>query len=232
MRQLHRALLLLMTASAVLFSVPAHGQDEQPPSLGDVARQSRLQKQKAAPQSKDSAPDAPSKDARTNDGQAKPAQGNDVAAKDLRSKDSSTQGGSGKGVQPKTAKKVITNDEIPQHIGPTRTQPASAARTEEEDSPEPDEGNGKPPADYWRARILSEKNAIAALKNDIDSLNASIQYAGGNCVSGCVQWNERQQQKQQQVEAMKAQLDQQQAQLEDMQEMARKQGYGSSIYDP
>jgi hypothetical protein len=31
---------------------------------------------------------------------------------------------------------------------------------------------------------------------------------------------------------MKAQLDEQQKRLEDMQEAARKQGYGNSIYDP
>ena len=31
---------------------------------------------------------------------------------------------------------------------------------------------------------------------------------------------------------MKEQLDQQQKRLEDMQDMARKQGFGSSVYDP
>jgi hypothetical protein len=31
---------------------------------------------------------------------------------------------------------------------------------------------------------------------------------------------------------MKAQLDEQQKRLEDMQEAARKQGYGNSVYDP
>jgi hypothetical protein len=47
-----------------------------------------------------------------------------------------------------------------------------------------------------------------------------------------VQWNERQQQKQQQVEVMKSQLEDQQKKLEDMQDSARQQGYGSSVYDP
>ena len=88
------------------------------------------------------------------------------------------------------------------------------------------------PPDYWKSQIMAVKNSIANLKANIDSLNASIQYAGGNCVSGCVEWNLRQKQKQDQVEMMKAQLEQQQKYLEDMQEAARKQGYGSSVYDP
>ena len=76
------------------------------------------------------------------------------------------------------------------------------------------------------------KNNIASLKSNIDTLTASIQYAPGNCVSGCVQWNEHQKQKQDQIDAMKVQLEQAEQRLEEMQEAARKQGYGSSVYDP
>ena len=79
---------------------------------------------------------------------------------------------------------------------------------------------------------MAQKSAIANLKSDIESLSASIEYAGANCVSGCVEWNERQKQKQDQVESMKVQLAEQEKRLEDMQESARKQGYGSSVYDP
>jgi len=39
-------------------------------------------------------------------------------------------------------------------------------------------------------------------------------------------------QKQQQVDRMQQELKQQQKQLEDMQETARQQGYGSSVGDP
>lgn len=80
--------------------------------------------------------------------------------------------------------------------------------------------------------IQAQKNALASLQSEIASLSESIHYAGGNCVANCVQWNERQQQKQQQLEGMKAQLEQQQKRLEDLQESARKQGFGSSVYDP
>ena len=64
------------------------------------------------------------------------------------------------------------------------------------------------------------------------SLSDSIHFAGGNCIANCAQWNERQQQKQQEVDTMKAQLEQQQKALEEMQEAARKEGFGSSVYDP
>jgi len=47
-----------------------------------------------------------------------------------------------------------------------------------------------------------------------------------------VEWNQHQTEKQQQVEQMKAQLEDKKKNLEEMQESARKQGYGTSIYDP
>jgi hypothetical protein len=87
-------------------------------------------------------------------------------------------------------------------------------------------------AESWKAVIQAQKNAIASLQSEIVSLSESIHYAGGNCVANCVQWNERQQQKQQQLEGMKAQLEQLQKHLEDLQESVRKKGFGSSVYDP
>ena len=64
------------------------------------------------------------------------------------------------------------------------------------------------------------------------NLSDSVRYAGANCVANCAKWNERQQQKQEQVESMKAQLEEQQHRLEEMQEAARRQGFGSAVYDP
>ena len=218
MRKL-RPFILFLSASTFLFVLAAHAQDDAP-SLGDVARQARQQKQQkdAQAQSKDaqSSKDAPSKD----------AQGKDVQAKDTQGKDKDT---AAKDAQPK-APHVITNDEIPEHIGPTRTRPSSAQNPDEEE--QPDESEGKVPPEYWKSQIQMQKNAIASLKSQIDDLSASIQYAGANCVSNCVQWNERQKQKQDQVDAMKVELQQQEKRLEDMQEAARRQGYGSSVYDP
>ncbi|HKH98632.1 MAG TPA: hypothetical protein VJ999_05945 [Candidatus Sulfotelmatobacter sp.] len=209
-----RRLSALLSACAFAFALAAHAQDS-PPSLGDVARQTRLQKQQ---QEATFAKDGQPKDGQSKVGATKSAQtnGQPAVAKDA---------------QPaKTTKRVITNDEIPEHIGPTRTSmsPYQSPMV----YPQPSYGEGKTPADYLKDQILLQKQNIANLQNEIESVNASIQYAGGNCVSGCVQWNERQKQKQDQVESMKVQLEQMRKRLEDVQELARKQGFGSSVYDP
>lgn len=219
--------LLLSLAIALAFAMAAYGQDETPPSLGDVARKSRLQRQQRDAESAKSgepanpspaaAPAAQSKDALAKGTPAKAAPGATTVSKDDQ--------------HPGTAKKVITNDEIPEHIGPTSTRPGATKSPVPEYVPT-DYSNQKIPAEYWQSRIQSQKNAIASLKSDIESVSESIQYAGANCVSNCVQWNERQQQKQQQVEAMKLQLEDAEKQLEAMQDAARKQGYGTSVYDP
>jgi len=214
--------LLLLSASALVFVPVAYGQDDAP-SLGDVARQSRLQKQQKDAQA---AKDAQTKDAQTKDAPAKDTQSKDAQAKDAQGKDAVA-----KDAQTPKTPHVITNDEIPEHIGPTRTL-GPGTQNPSVTYQQPTYVEGKAPAEYWKSQILALKNYIANLKTSIDSLSASIQYAGGNCVSGCVQWNERQKQKQDQVDAMKLQLEQMQKRLEDVQEAARKQGYGSSVYDP
>ena len=132
----------------------------------------------------------------------------------------------------KTAQKprVITNEELP-HAGVTTVSTEVTERMQEPASSHAAETpTGNP--EQMKSQILEQKSAIASLQHEIDSLTASIHYAGGNCVSNCAQWNERQQQKQQQVDSMKAQLEEQQKRLEEMQESARKQGFGSSIYEP
>jgi len=233
MRKL-RQFLLLLSAGAFVFALAAYGQDDAP-SLGDVARQSRLQKQQKDAQAKDAeAKDAQSKDAQSKDAQSKVAPAGDAQGKDAQGTDAQSKAdkdATSKDAQTRKVPHVITNDEIPEHIGPTRTLGQGSQPPVVTYQP-PTYGENKAPAEYWKSQVMALKNYIANLKSNIDSLSASIQYAGGNCVSGCVQWNERQKQKQDQVDAMKLQLEQQQKRLEDMQEAARKQGYGSSVYDP
>ena len=150
---------------------------------------------------------APTRDPQTNDPQAKAA------------------------LEPKTAK-VITNDEIPAHIVPVAHHSGSSDEPDAHAGNQPSSTAAKIPAEEWKAQILSLKNAIASLQSNIARLNDSIHFAPANCVSNCAQWNERQQEKQRQVEVMKSQLEDQQKKLEDMQESARQQGYGGSVYDP
>ena len=129
--------------------------------------------------------------------------------------------------------RVITNEDIPAH-SEEDNQPSASTDQEHAAVPStPDAGAAKIPADQWKSQIQAQKNAVASLKSNIDRLNDSIRFAPGNCVAGCVQWNERRRAaKQQEVERARGQLAEQKKRLEDMQESARRQGYGSSVYDP
>jgi hypothetical protein len=122
---------------------------------------------------------------------------------------------------------VVTNDEIPEH----ETSPNAATLSSAPDSAMPSDSSGKRPPEYWKTQILKVKNAVASLQRNIDTLGNSIRFAGGNYEKH-VAWNERQREKQRQLEVMKSQLNDLQKRLEEMQEAARHQGYGSSVYDP
>jgi len=201
-----RKILLMISTCAFLGAVASCAQDE--PSLGDAARQARLQKQKKEAQAKDAAPkDGTAKDAATDEAQSK---------------------GVAKDTQITKMARVVTNDEIPEHVA-TKGLPASKAT--DPNNP-PVDYEGQAPADYWKQQIEAQKNNIAAGQSQLSMLIESIRYAGGNCVSNCAQWNEQQQKKQAQADSMKSGLEQMQKQLEAMQDMARQQGYGSSVYDP
>jgi len=196
-----RKTFLLLAAASLLLAAGAYAQDDSP-SLGDLARQVRHEKQQKDPQAKDA---------------AKPAQ-------------------LGNAAQASTAKAqphVITNENIGTH---TIVDSAPVQQSEAKDGPANDQADS--PADKmaqaekWKQEIQSQKQAITSLQQQIDEISGSIQYAGANCVANCVEWNERQKQKQDQVGSLKAQLADQQKRLEDMQESARKQGFGSTVYDP
>jgi len=96
----------------------------------------------------------------------------------------------------------------------------------------PASNGAKQPAEHWKSQILAQKNQIASLQRQVDEISESIRFAPANCAANCVGWNERQREKQQRVERMQAQLQEQKSRLEEMQDAARKQGYGSSVYDP
>ena len=211
MRKIAR-MFAFAAAAAIALTLAARAQDE--PSLGDVARQARQQKQKDAPPTKDApAPERDKDTAKTTVAQTTPDAPKDAAA------------------QPKPPKRVITNDEIPEHIGPTSTRPGNPSTP---DYPQPTypPNNNQGAAEQIKNTISAMKNNIAAVQSQIKNLEDSVHYASGACVRNCVQWNEQQQRKQEQVESLKTQLEQQQKQLEAAQEQARRQGFGSSVYDP
>jgi len=127
---------------------------------------------------------------------------------------------------PKTAPKVITNDDVPAHIEQDDASPTPA----HQDSPNSSMGSRSP--EQWKAEIAAQKNKVASLQSEIDRLSSSIHFAPGNCVRNCVQYNERQVQKQDEVQRLQGQLEQAKTKLEDMQEAARQEGFGNAVWEP
>jgi hypothetical protein len=218
-----RFLVFFALAGGSLFVVSAQGQDA--PSLGDVARQARQQKQK----------DAPPKDAQPTDGQtqspqSQSSQNKEGQRKEPQSKSSQSKDAPSKDAPLHKASHVITDDELPQRaIAGVKTPSAATSRGPAAPGPAFD---GKPSPDEVKSQIQEQKSAISSLESQINELNDSIHYVGGNCVANCVAWNENQQAKQRQVEDMRSQLENAKQALEQMQDYARKAGFGSSVYDP
>jgi len=151
----------------------------------------------------------------------------DVARQQRQQKEQS-ETTTGKGA---AAPRVITNEEIPEHAASTPTPPEEGGGRG--NSMPASSTGAKQSAERWKSQIQAQKTQIASLQKQIDQVNQSIRFASHTCAGPrCVQWNERQREKQQQVERMQAQLDGQKKRLDEMQESARKQGYGNSVYDP
>jgi hypothetical protein len=206
---MRRSALLVFVLALSLRCVIANAQDQDSPSLADVARQSRTQKQQ--------------KDAR--DAQAK-----DAATRDASKATSASDAVSKTAVAPK-ASHVITNEDLPE----ATVSPAPSASTSKASSTTnlaPGGSQRQELAEQFKSRIQDQKKAITELQNQIAAVSDSIHYAGGNCVANCVQWNEHQQQKQQEVDTMKAQLEEAERRLDQMREAARKEGFGSAVSDP
>ena len=172
--------LLAFVAAACFLGENATAQDSQ--SLGEVARQQRLQKEEAT----------------------------------------TVTGKNGAG------SKVITNEEIPEHA----EEEENAKRGRDELLRSPSSKGTKQSAEFWKSRILAQKRQIASLQRRMEEINSSIRFSSFDCGAKCVARNERQRSKQQEVEQLQSQLEQQKKQLEEMQDNARKQGYGSSVYEP
>jgi hypothetical protein len=139
-----------------------------------------------------------------------------------------TQGHEGKDAP---ARKVVTNDEIPEQAAST-ADGSGADQSPELPSHHTSSEPGKLSAERWKALIQAQKNVVSSLQKQIDKTNSSIHFVEANLYVNGPQYNKRQAQKQQEVERAQPQLEEQKKRLEDMQDSARKQGYGSSVYDP
>ena len=181
------------------------------PSLGDYARQLRLKKQQKEAQLQQ----ATAKQVQPTEVQPVPAEVQPVEAPAKP--------------QPKAAH-IVTNDDTPERA--TVTTASVHQKLPSESEAQPSAGDRNAQAENYKSQIMAQKTTIAALEQDIRTIGDSIHFAGGNCVANCAQWNEHQQEKQKEVEAMKTQLEEQRKLLEELQDEARKAGFGGSVTEP
>jgi hypothetical protein len=134
---------------------------------------------------------------------------------------------------PAKPKKVVTDEDLPAHTASDSREdvPSPDGPHEEMSSPR-SASNVLQNGDQTKTAITQQKALIADLKNRIDKLNSSIHFVQANAYRNGVEYNKYQAQKQQEVERLEGQLSEQQRNLEQMQETARKAGYGSAVWDP
>ena len=131
-------------------------------------------------------------------------------------------------------KKVVTNEDIPEHPDASSDPPSSSATSSQgahDDSSAPAEAVLQA-GDQLKAAILRQKTAVVDLKAQIDKVQDSIHFVEANAYRNGVEYNKLQAQKQQEVQRLHGQLEEQKKNLEQMQETARKAGFGSAVWDP
>ena len=136
-----------------------------------------------------------------------------------------------------THSKVVTDEDIP-----ARKEEDADSSDENDAGQERSEGSSLTSdlsaeqitrrGEQWKARIEAQKNAVASLQNQFDRLSASIHFVEANRYTNGVQYNQHQLRKQQEARQMQKQLDEQKKKLADMQDAARREGFGNKIYDP
>jgi hypothetical protein len=127
-----------------------------------------------------------------------------------------------------TAPKVYTNEDLGEPPdGLAQKSGGSTKQTDPHAKP-----LGSKTAEQWKAEIAAQKAAIANLQNQIQKVNSSIRFAQTAATWNGVRRNERQEQKMDDVQQMQQQLAEEQKSLEEMQESARREGFGSSVYEP
>jgi len=134
-----------------------------------------------------------------------------------------------------TAKKVITNEDLPERDTPAPLGKGKKKAGDLSPSNAPsdyDEGAAPGSAAEWKSRIRDQKDAIVDLETEIKELKDSIHFVEANAYYNGPQYNQEQARKLQQVAEMEQQLEEQKKNLGETQEAARKAGMGSAVYDP
>lgn len=128
----------------------------------------------------------------------------------------------------KAAKKVITNEDLPESPAPAEHESVGKA--------DPALPSGDSPAPRsaleWRNMIVAQKDRIETMQAQINKLNASIHFVTANAYVNGLEYNQYQVKKQQEVKNLQKQLGEEWKKLAEMQDAARKEGMGAAVYDP
>jgi hypothetical protein len=137
-------------------------------------------------------------------------------------------------MQNQTSPTVLTNDDLPKSgLADEDAEPQSSTGHAGRPHATTKATSGKDAAALsFRARILNQKSSIAALRARIDNVQASTRFARDPYSYYAAQTNERAQAKVQEAKDLKHQLEIDEKKLEDLQEEARRAGYGNAIYEP
>jgi hypothetical protein len=130
-------------------------------------------------------------------------------------------------------KKVLTDEDLPSR--PDDSSPGATSESSDEphaDAAAAPAGEVMRTGEQWKEAISQSKSAIAQMKGQIDKLQDSIHFVEANAYRNGVEYNKVQAHKQQEVQRAQGQLAEMQKNLEEMQEAARKQGFGSAVWDP
>ena len=132
--------------------------------------------------------------------------------------------------------KVVTDEDLPKHPD---SETDSATKDDAKDVDTGDQSSAKSSrpaeghsAEQWQAQILIQKRSIAAQQEQVERMRASIHFVDASLYVNGGQYNERQRRRQIQLEQMEKYLGQQKKRLADMQDAARRAGFGNSVYDP
>src|SRR5689334_8293330 len=140
--------------------------------------------------------------------------------------------------QTTTTNKVLTNEDIsPSGESADNTssdsQKKKSSKQKISKTAEPSEKDDALSADELKASIQEKKEAIAEIQDRITKLQSTINYVQNNrnIYTNAPEYNDAQKRKEQEVSRLKGILQAQQDELKELQDKARKAGYGSAVYD-
>jgi len=131
--------------------------------------------------------------------------------------------------------KVYTNEDLPQE-GLADDDASSSSPSHSANAPsntaQQTANEQVAKAAQMKAKIKAQENSIAELQSQIFRLKSTIRYADSSLYYNAAAYNERQDDKQHEVERMQEKLDGEKTKLQQLQDDAKRAGFGNAVYEP